>query len=249
MKVETESESRNNDGARGGAPKLTHIRALVVEDEPASSLLINEALAAAGIEAVTLKKGAEVGPLFQDEKFDVILLDVGARSEDGTELVRKIRGSGFNKKTPVILISDDLRPGALSKGFEAGASLFVYKPFDKAYLMRLIRVTQGTIDHEKRRFRRVAVQTKASVKCADQTAEGETIDVSLNGTLIRASCIFALGSRVEISLYFPAGTHPVVGIGSIMRVMDSNQMGIQFELMPVAESRRLQEYLLSLIAG
>ncbi len=211
--------------------------------------LIKETLGSANIEAVTLTTSAEAAAQFQEEKFDVILVDLCAPPVDAAKLVHGIRLSGFNQRTPIIMISDDLRPAALSEGFKAGASFFVYKPIDRARLIRLIRVTQGTIEHEKRRFRRVPVQAKVRVKCGDKSVDGETIDLSLNGALVRASHAFPVGSPVEVSLYLLAGKPPVAGLGSIMRVVEGNQMGIQLEQLPSAESGRLQEYLLPHIAG
>jgi len=249
MKIETESESRNQNGTRGGTPSGTPTRALIVVDEEGMCALIKETLGAANIEAVTLTASAEAAAQFQEKKFDVILVDLCAPPVDPSKLVRGIRLSGFNRKTPIIMISDDLRPAALSEGFKAGTSFFVYKPIDRAHLMRLIRVTQGTIEHEKRRFRRVAVQAKVRVKCGDKSVEGETIDISLNGALVRASQTFPVGSPVEVSLYLLAGRPPVAGLGSIMRVVEGSQMGIQLERLPAAESGRLQEYLLPLTAG
>jgi len=211
--------------------------------------LIKETLGSANIEAVTLTTSAEAAAQFQEEKFDVILVDLCAPPVDAAKLVHGIRLSGFNQRTPIIMISDDLRPAALSEGFKAGASFFVYKPIDRARLIRLIRVTQGTIEHEKRRFRRVPVQAKVRVKCGDKSVDGETIDLSLNGALVRASHAFPVGSPVEVSLYLLAGKPPVAGLGSIMRIVEGNQMGIQLEQLPSAESGRLQEYLLPHIAG
>jgi len=213
------------------------------------SAFIKETLGAADIEQVTLATSAEAPAQFQEEKFDVILVDLCAPPMDGTKLVQAIRLSGFNRKTPVIMISDDPRPAALSEGFNAGASFFVYKPIDRAHLMRLILVTQGTIEQEKRRFRRVRVRAKAQIKCGDKSVEGETIDISLNGALVRASNAFPVGSGVEVSLYLLAGSPPVTGLGSIMRVTEDNQMGIQLEQLPVTESGRLEEYLLPLTSG
>jgi hypothetical protein len=40
---------------------------------------------------------------------------------------------------------------------------------------------------------------------------------------------------------------PVVGEGSVVRVLGGNQMGIQLDQLAVAESERLQEFLLPLI--
>jgi two-component system chemotaxis response regulator CheY len=249
MKIETENESSNQNGARAAAPSGAPTRALVVGDEEAMCALIRETLAAANIDAVTLTASAEAAAQFQEVKFDVILVDLCAPPADATELVQAIRRSGFNRKTPIIMISDDLRPAALSEGFKAGASFFVYKPIDRAHLMSLIRVTQGTIEHEKRRFRRVPVHAKVRIKCGDRSVDGETIDISLNGTLVRASHTFPVGSPVEVSLYLLAGRPPVAGLGSIMRVVEGNQMGIQLERLPAAESGRLQDYLLPFTGG
>ena len=179
-------------------------------------------------------------------KFDVILVDLCAPPVEATKLVKGIRHSGFNQKTPIIMISDDLRPAALSEGFQAGASFFVYKPIDRAHLMSLIRVTQGSIEQEKRRFRRVAVRAKVQIRCGEKTVEGETIDMSLNGALVRASHTFPVGSPVEVKLYLLAGKPPVAGLGSIMRVVEGNQMGIQLDQWPITECGRLQDYLLPL---
>jgi DNA-binding response OmpR family regulator len=249
MKIETESESRNQNSTRGTAPSGAPTRALVVGDEEAMCALIKETLGAANIEAVTLTASAEAAARFQEGKFDVILVDLCVPPVNATKLVQGIRLSGFNRKTPVIMISDDLRPAALSEGFKAGVSFFVYKPIDRAHLMRLIRVTQGSIEHEKRRFRRIPVRAKVRVKCGDKSVEGETIDISLNGTLVRAAHTFPVGSPVEVSLYLLAGRPPVAGLGSIMRVAEGNQMGIQLEQLPAAESGRLQEYLLPFTTG
>jgi CheY-like chemotaxis protein len=248
MKIETEIESRQKNGspARGSSP--THIRALVIDDDPAMSLLIKTALGAAEIEPVILVTSAEAAVRFQQEKFDVILVDVDEPAGQGGILVREFRKSGFNRKTPTIMISDDQRPGALAEGFKAGTSFFVYKPLDKARLVRLIRTTQGTIETEKRRFRRIPVRIAVRMKCAGRSAEGETIDVSLNGTLVRTSTPFAPGSKVEITLDLIPGADPVVGSGSVLRVSEGNRMGIQFEGMAAADSGRLQDYLLQIIA-
>jgi hypothetical protein len=47
-------------------------------------------------------------------------------------------------------------------------------------------------------------------------------------------------------LYLLSGKPPVAGLGSIMRVVEGNQMGIQLDQWPVTESGRLQDYLLPL---
>jgi CheY-like chemotaxis protein len=249
VKVETDRESANKDLHRAKGLKAMPRRALVVENEPAMCALIHEVLESAEIEAVTPAKSGENERHFHEEKFDVVLIGLCTPSVDGIELVRKIRKSGFNRLTPIIMISDDQRPSALTQGFDAGASFFVYKPIDRAHLTRLILVTQGTIEHERRRFRRIPLQVKVRIKSDKDELVGETIDISLNGALVRSPHTLPLGSLIEVSLYLLAGAQPVVGLGSVVRVLSSTQMGILLDRFPVSEIGRLQEYLLPRITG
>ena len=244
VKVEAVSESAKRDLSHSKAPGDTQARILVVEEEPAMRALIQEVVESADMESVTLAKSEEAVAHFQQAKFDVVLIGLCAPPADAIELVRKIRRAGFNQKTPIILISDDPRPGALSRGFDAGATFFVYKPIDRARLTSLIRATQGTIEHERRRFRRIPVHVKVRLKSAKDEVVGETIDISLNGALVRSPHTLPIGSLIEVSLYLHDGSRPVVGLGSVVRLLSGTQMGILLDRFPMVEIGRLQEYLI-----
>src|SRR5438445_8844995 len=112
-------------------------------------------------------------------------LDLHMAAPDGIELARQIRHSRWNRTTPIILISDDQRPSAMSIGFEAGASFFLYKPIDKGRLLKLIRATQGSVEQERRRTRRVPIQSKVRLRYRADELEGETVDVSLIGVRLQ----------------------------------------------------------------
>jgi two-component system chemotaxis response regulator CheY len=247
MKTEVEADPRKRNETTGRKSIRTHIRALVVEDDPAMGTLIKGVLESAEIETVMVVTGEDAVTKFQQQKYDVILLDVEGLPERGTILAREVRKSGFNRNTPVVIISDDKRPSALTESFQAGASFFVYKPLDKAHLMRLVRVTQGTIENEKRRFRRVAVRGVVTIKGSGKTEGGETIDLSLNGALIRTQGVFPPGSKVELTFSLHTGADPVVGKGTVRRIVEGNQIGIQFDGLSPMESGRLQDYLLTFI--
>jgi len=52
---------------------------------------------------------------------------------------------------------------------------------------------------------------------------------------------------VHASLDLSPRMKPVVGVGSVVRVLGENQMGIQLDRLTIAESERLQEFLLPLV--
>jgi CheY-like chemotaxis protein len=158
-----------------------------------------------------------------------------------------MRGSRFNRTTPIILISDDLRPSALSVGFAAGASFFLYKPIDKDRLLKLLRATQGSMAHERRRTRRVPLQSKVRLKFGVQELEGETIDVSMSGLLVRSPRTAPVGSSLGITWRLSERMAPIVASGLVARILNGDQMGIQLDHLSLSDSEILQEFLLPMI--
>jgi DNA-binding response OmpR family regulator len=224
-----------------------HKRAIIVDNEPASCELIEKVLHSVGIDSLVLNRSAEAPDLLREGKFSVAFFGLRMNSPDGSELTRQMRGSSFNRMTPVVMISDDQRPGAMSEGFEAGASFFLYKPIDKESLLRLVRATQGALEHERRRTRRIPLECPARLRIGNQEIDGQTIDVSMEGVLVRVSRPIPVGSSVNISLQLSRGTKPVSGAGCVVRVAARNQLGIHLGRLELAESQRLQEFLLPLI--
>jgi CheY-like chemotaxis protein len=220
--------------------------ALIVDGQPPIGEILQEVLKSEGLDS-TLARGLEAADFVRARKFDVVFVDSSSPVSDGIDLTRKIRGSGYNNRTPIVMITTPKYAGFLTEGFAAGASFVVYKPIDRARLLRLVRVTQGAIENEIRRFRRVVVKVKALVKSGDAEVEAATIDLSLNGALVRAQRIFPRGSTIKINLFL-APLAPIVGYGSVMRVSE-DQMGIQFDGLSVSDSARLQDFLLPLIAA
>src|ERR1700737_272991 len=222
-------------------------RAIIVDDEPATCELIERVLSSAGIESTTVTKSEEAPEILRHGKFDVAFLDYEMAFPDGPTLARQMRASGSNRRTPIVLISDDQRP--MAEGFEAGAGFFFYKPIDGDRLLRLVRATQGAIENVLRRTRRIPLKSRVRIKFRGQETEGETVNVSLEGMLIRTPRILPVGSSVGVSLQLNQAMKPGGGAGSGGRLRGHEQMGIHLGRLMLEESQRLQEYLLPLITS
>ena len=222
-------------------------RALVVDDEPAVCDLIQKVLISAGLEALTLTRSAEAPGLLEEGKFDVVFLDLHMASPDGLELARQMRRTESNRVTPIILLSDDQRPSAMSIGFEAGANFFLYKPIDRDRLLKLVRATQGPMENDRRRIRRVPLQSRVQLRFGLENLEGETVDVSPSGLLVKARRILPAGSSVGVRLHLSGKMEPIAGRGSVVRIVGGNLMGIHLDPLAPPDSERLEEFLLPLI--
>ncbi|HUJ32563.1 MAG TPA: response regulator [Candidatus Acidoferrum sp.] len=222
-------------------------RALLVDDEPAVCDFIQGILASSGMDVLSSTTSSEVMAHLQKEKFSVILLDFRMPSPDGLEVARQVRAGGINQMTPIILVSDDQSVSAVSQGFRVGASFFLYKPIDKARLMKLVRAIQGSIEQERRRFQRIALQSRVKLSFDKGEVMGQTEDVSLGGMLVKVPQTIPLGASVRVSLYLSPDDKPIEGAGAITRVMGKDRMGVQLSYMTLADSGRLQDFLLPLI--
>jgi c-di-GMP-binding flagellar brake protein YcgR len=105
------------------------------------------------------------------------------------------------------------------------------------------------MEHERRRTRRIPIQSKVRFKVGEEELEGETIDVSMSGLLVRAPRIAPLGSSLRMSLQLSQRMKPIMAAGSVVRILGGNQMGIQLHQLSLPDSERLQEFLLPLITS
>ena len=76
----------------------------------------------------------------------------------------------------------------------------------------------------------------------------ETVDVGLDGILVKAPRTIPAGTSVQVSMELTQKLKPVVGADSVVRILGGNHMGIHLDRLPVKESARLQEFLLPMIS-
>ena len=218
-------------------------RALIVDEDPGALELMRDVLGSTGMEVLALSRGSEAIQYLNNQKFAVLLFGLRMQPPDGNDLARIARDSEINHMTPVILVTDQ----RTEESFQAGTTFFLHRPVDKGQLLKLLRAAQGVVDREKRRFRRVPLRSRVRLVFEQQEWEGETVDVSLNGMLVRGPSRIAAGTTVDVSLYLSGEPKPVVGVGRVTRVQGENLMGVYLNRLTLEESGRLQSFLLPMI--
>jgi len=74
--------------------------------------------------------------MFEEDKYDLILMDIMMPNLDGYETCIEIRKIEKEKQTPIIAFTADTT--SINKCKEAGMNAFLLKPFDIEKLMLLI---------------------------------------------------------------------------------------------------------------
>lgn len=113
------------------------MRALVIEDDPVSTKLIETALRGENIVFEPTERGEEGIELAKLYDFDIIVLDLTLPDIDGYEVLRRLRATRV--RTPVLILSGRSDPLDKVKGLTTGADDFLTKPFNKMELVARIQ--------------------------------------------------------------------------------------------------------------
>jgi two-component system, OmpR family, alkaline phosphatase synthesis response regulator PhoP len=100
---------------------------LVVEDEPAIALALEDDLTLEGYRVSVVHDGIEALKRAREETFDAIVLDVMLPGKDGFEICRELRRSRV--RTPILMLTARAQEAEKILGLEAGADDYVTKPF------------------------------------------------------------------------------------------------------------------------
>lgn len=128
-------------------------RILIVEDEEKIARVLELELTYEGYETGKAFDGSMGLQKFQEESWDLVLLDVMLPGLSGIEVLRRIRAG--NEQTPVILLTAKDSVEDKVSGLDLGANDYVTKPFQIEELLARIRValrsnqSQDTPAHDR----------------------------------------------------------------------------------------------------
>lgn len=110
---------------------------LVLDDEPELRALLQRYLTQQGFEVRAIADAQQLDRLLQREAFDVLILDIMMRGEDGLSVCQRLRAQ--KETIPIIMLT--ARGEAVDRilGREVGADEYLPKPFDPRELLACIR--------------------------------------------------------------------------------------------------------------
>ena len=121
--------------------KAPAVRILVIDDEPAVVDILVTCLREEGYGALGAETSDEGLKLAIVSRPELVLLDIALPGMNGIELLKRIRS--IIPTTRVIMVSGNTDPVLAREALELGALAYVDKPFDFAYLKRVIAMALG----------------------------------------------------------------------------------------------------------
>jgi len=108
---------------------------LIADDDRDILSLVRAVLERSGHEVVSAGDGAEALASVAERRPDLAVLDITMPQVDGLEVLRRLRADPATSDLPVILLSAQAQEADVSRGFAAGASAYVKKPFSPRELV------------------------------------------------------------------------------------------------------------------
>ena len=114
---------------------------LVVDDDAANLRMASHIMTAEGMRVSCLKSGEDALRFLQENRPDLILLDIHMPGMDGFETIAAVRGNEKTADIPVIFLTADDDSETETQGLKAGAMDFIKKPFVPEVLLLRVRHT------------------------------------------------------------------------------------------------------------
>lgn len=104
-------------------------RILIVDDMEGQRFILRNIIMDMGYQPVLAESGEQALKVFPRCNPKIVLLDIAMPQMDGYEVCEKLRENPETRDVPIILTSAFEDEKEISKGFEAGCTDYVMKPF------------------------------------------------------------------------------------------------------------------------
>jgi two-component system cell cycle response regulator DivK len=114
-------------------------RILIVEDQEDNRTILRDALSTVGYELIEALNGEDGVKLAQNERPDLILMDIQLPKMNGYEATQQIKSIAELKTIPIIAVTSYALSGDEVKARAAGCDGYIAKPYSPRELLAMVR--------------------------------------------------------------------------------------------------------------
>jgi two-component system chemotaxis response regulator CheY len=113
---------------------------LIVDDSEFVRSYHSYILEQAQFQVITAVDGSDGLEKLYANSCDLVLTDINMSNMDGYEFIRRVRSDGKYNSLPIVIVSTESEAKDKTKGFEAGANLYIVKPSSPEMMVENIRM-------------------------------------------------------------------------------------------------------------
>jgi two-component system alkaline phosphatase synthesis response regulator PhoP/two-component system response regulator VicR len=131
---------------------------LAVDDEKHIVRLVQVNLERQGYEVITASDGKEALQKVEDERPDLVVLDVMMPYMDGFEVLQNLRRNPSTREIPVIMLTAKAQDADVFKGWQSGVDCYLTKPFNPMELIAFVKRIFSSLDGSGEGERRIELK-------------------------------------------------------------------------------------------
>jgi len=173
---------------------MAKARILVADDEPILGNTLKKILSELGYSVALCSRGEDFFQHLDEQKPDIVLLDIYLGEVNGIQLLNKMRLEGWT--TPVLMMTAHSDVSLAVRAMKEGAADFVVKPFDlnhlgvlidknldHARLQTQVKLLQEELEEERSRSGIIGKSPalRRALETAEKLAQGENTTVLIEG--------------------------------------------------------------------
>jgi len=119
---------------------------MAVDDERHIVRHIQVNLERAGFQVITAFDGPEALKKVENERPDLIVLDVMMPKMDGFEVLKRLQANPETREIPVIMLTAKAQDADVFRGWSSGVSAYLTKPFNPLELITFVKRIMSGFD-------------------------------------------------------------------------------------------------------
>lgn len=116
---------------------------LAIDDENDALLILKTALTSEGYDVITATNGFDGVALAEEQKPDLVILDLLMPEMDGFEVLAQLKSSDTTGEIPVIVVSGVSEKEKIKNALTQGIDYFIMKPYDYNDLIAKVHEALG----------------------------------------------------------------------------------------------------------
>jgi diguanylate cyclase (GGDEF)-like protein len=128
------------------------VKILVADDSKTNLAILSATLSKLGHDVIAVSSGQQAIKSFEQNRPDLVILDVMMEGMDGFECARHIRVNDTDDWIPIIFLSASVDDASIAKGIDAGGDDYLTKPYSEVTLAAKIKAMQRISDMRQTLF-------------------------------------------------------------------------------------------------
>jgi DNA-binding response OmpR family regulator len=183
---------------------------LIIEDEPELVKVLRSYLEKSGYKVLTAYKGDSGLAIWENNKPDLVILDLNLPGMDGLDVARAIRRQA---DTPIIMVTARVDEADRLIGLELGADDYVTKPYSPREVVARVRAVLRRVEKPKEMVTKIEI---------------DDLEIDIEGYSVKRGTLPIDLTPTEFHLLATLAQHPG-RVYSRLQLLEATQEGIVFE--------------------